>query len=310
MTGSFSGILSPVDWTGGSGVTAQFIEDAEKYHSHYFDISYATYQLSVALDVMDAGFEPQLILDVGSGSGTSVIALLERFSSAHVICTDVSPQLLSICMREVERRGLGGRCTYLCIDLNHEVFIGRNFDLVIGSAILHHLFEPEKLIKSCLAATKINGAASFFEPFEVGYVMLGVIYRLLLSYTNFDNFLPEKIENFFRDKVKSYLLMKCEPKDYLTYENIDDKWMFTQDYFRGIACRLGSRLEMSVLNSSPSPWTDQVRTDLRLGLGLDPSDLPDWAWSVISAIEADISQSAKEDMAVARVVTFFPNLEI
>ena len=39
----FRGILAPVGWKGGTGVTTQFLEDAQHYHEQYFNVPYVAY---------------------------------------------------------------------------------------------------------------------------------------------------------------------------------------------------------------------------------------------------------------------------
>lgn len=302
MGGEFAGVLCPVGWSGGTGVTKQFLDDAENYHQKYFDTGYAHYLLDEAMAAIKPASPPALILDVGSGSGTSVVALLEKFPDAHVVATDVSPQLLAILRREIVRRGMQDRCTTLCVDLNTPVFAGRQFDLAIGSAILHHLFDPEKLLRQVFAATK--GAMAYFEPFETGYAAVGLIYRIMLAQISFERPMTEQLAQFFARKIAFYRMQQCTPKDPVVYADIDDKWMFTRQYFEDIADRLGARVSINALHDSETPFADHIRTDLRLGLALDADALPAWAYELVADIEGALSPSCKSDLAVARCVVF------
>src|SRR5213078_4102226 len=95
---ALAGIFAPIDEmrSPGPGVTAQFLENAADYHRRYFDTAYWSLVLGRALDTIELDRSPRTILDVGSGSGNSVIPLASRFPQAHIVATDVSAPLLAI----------------------------------------------------------------------------------------------------------------------------------------------------------------------------------------------------------------------
>src|SRR5204863_2644242 len=78
------------------GVTAQFLEHADEYHRNYLNLDYWRFLLDRAFDAIGEMQDPSLIIDIGSGSGNSVIPLAERFPGANIVATDISPQLLAI----------------------------------------------------------------------------------------------------------------------------------------------------------------------------------------------------------------------
>src|SRR5262245_31281823 len=78
------------------GVTAQFLEHPEEYHRRYHDVAYWSFLLGNALEKAHITHEVGTLIDIGSGSGNSVIPLCERFPRARIIATDISPQLLKI----------------------------------------------------------------------------------------------------------------------------------------------------------------------------------------------------------------------
>lgn len=302
---AYNGILAPAGWAAGTGVTAQFLDEADTHHQRYFDVAYVAYELGVALDSLQVAELPNLILDVGSGSGPSVVALLERFPEAHVVATDTSPQLLAILRRELGRRQLAERCCTLCIDLNSAVFNGTPFDMAIGSAILHHLFEPDQFLERIFLTVRPGGSMAFFEPFEPGYVVYALVLRLILAQSNYSNSLPGSIADYFKGKVAQLVAVTCESKDPVVYAEIDDKWAFTASYFEDIGQRIGAkRTVISALNHTSHPFADQIRTDLRIALGVDASTLPAWLNDLVSEVENAMSNSCKRDFALGRTVGF------
>lgn len=303
----FKGVLAPasVKNRSSAGVTAQFLEDAEHYHQKYYDISYANYLLETAINALELKNEINLILDIGSGSGPTVFSLMNKFPSAHIVATDVSPQLLAILRSALEASKKGERCTTLCLDLNRPWFHKVTFDLCLGSAILHHLFEPDLMLKQIFPTLRSGGAMIFFEPFETGYATLSLVYQIILAKENVERLLPEVISDFFRGKIAQIEEMKCEPKDPVLYADVDDKWLFTNSYFEKIGAVIGARKTLIVpLNVSDQPFTDQITTALRLGLALPPGALPQWAWDVVAGLEKNMSSNCKNDFALERCVIF------
>src|SRR5208283_4338011 len=118
-TAAFEGIYTPRSFHGASkvGVTAQFLEHAEQYHRSYFDTGYWNFLLGNALAAAGNPEAPERIIDIGSGSGNSVIPLADRFPNAEIVATDISPQLLAILRDFLRKRSDGHRRFGLvCVD--------------------------------------------------------------------------------------------------------------------------------------------------------------------------------------------------
>src|SRR5258708_25771526 len=95
---AFAGIYTPQSFHGATkvGVTSQFLENAEQYHKSYFDTSYWNFLLGNALDAAGSPGPLKRIIDIGSGSGNSVIPLADRFPHAATPPTDITPRLLAV----------------------------------------------------------------------------------------------------------------------------------------------------------------------------------------------------------------------
>ena len=169
------GILTPRSARGmkPTGVTAQFLENADEYHRRYANVAHFRALIDDALGRLDPPIEPRVILDIGSGSGNSVIPLLDRFPDAFVVATDISPQLLAILRDHVlQRPAYRERIALVCMDASQAPYQRNAFDLAVGAAILHHILEPDRVIDSCEHALRPGGVAVFFEPFEIGHAIL------------------------------------------------------------------------------------------------------------------------------------------
>lgn len=81
------------------GVTDQFLKNADTYHEKYFDTGYFKYCLSNALSRISFSRTDPYILDIGSGSGNTVIPALELFKNSRIIATNISENLLYILNR-------------------------------------------------------------------------------------------------------------------------------------------------------------------------------------------------------------------
>ena len=183
-TPAFAGIYTPKSFHGATkvGVTSQFLENAEQYHKSYFDTSYWNFLLGNALDAAGGPGAPGRIIDIGSGSGNSVIPLADRFPHAEILATDISPQLLAI-LRDYLRKRTDGdeRFGLVCVDAMAANYQAEVADLAVGAAILHHILEPERVLASCFRALAPGGWAIFFEPFEAGNALLKFTYRRILA---------------------------------------------------------------------------------------------------------------------------------
>ncbi|TMH04634.1 MAG: class I SAM-dependent methyltransferase, partial [Betaproteobacteria bacterium] len=108
--------------------------------------------------------DPSLIIDIGSGSGNSVIPLADLFPDANIVATDISPQLLAILRDFLSKRddaknseGGEGRFALVCVDAAEANYLPGVADLAVGAAILHHILEPAKVLASCHRALKPGG---------------------------------------------------------------------------------------------------------------------------------------------------------
>jgi ubiquinone/menaquinone biosynthesis C-methylase UbiE len=158
----------------------QFLEDASTYVQRYQNTEFWKYLIGRGLEHAEVRSATPFILDLGSG-GNSVFPLLDLFPTAGIVASDLSLPLLKILKDYMEQRYADR--SFAVVQLNaEEVFFADNqFDLVVGGAILHHLFHPEKTIAECARVLRPGGSAIFFEPFEAGHQVLALTLRSLLD---------------------------------------------------------------------------------------------------------------------------------
>lgn len=74
---------------------------------------------------------PEDILDIGTGSGCLLLALLENFKTANGIGIDISEDAIVIAKRNADRLGLRDRAGFYC--RSWEEPIGDQFDLIVSN---------------------------------------------------------------------------------------------------------------------------------------------------------------------------------
>ena len=178
-TPAWRGILAPVDAPreAPAGVTAQFLEHAADYHERYANVAHFRPLLDDAFARLERPPAPRTILDIGSGSGNSVIPLLDRFPDAFVVATDISAPLLAILRDHLAaNERYRGRFALVAVDAVDAPLRRASFDLAVGAAILHHVLAPERVVDACRVALRAGGVAVFLEPFEMGHAVLSLAY--------------------------------------------------------------------------------------------------------------------------------------
>ena len=276
------------------GVTAQFLDNAGEYHRRYFDTGYWSLVLAQALEAVGGPLSPRTILDIGSGSGNSVIPLADRFPEARIVATDVSAPLLAILRDFLESRRDRTRFTLVCVDACRARYARGFADLAVGAAILHHLPEPERALAACFDALAPGGWAVFFEPFESGNLLLKLCYQRIHERAS-----PEERETpgmKMLHRVVDDLQVRSRPRSDPVFAELDDKWMFTRTYFERIRREQGwGEVATHPLHVHRDGLRRQAAVHLRLGADLAPDALPEWAWSMLDEADAEMSDDLRAE---------------
>ncbi|WP_018334743.1 class I SAM-dependent methyltransferase [Actinomycetospora chiangmaiensis] len=123
---------------GHAGDMAEVLDlDADVFAEHLAD-------LAAWLPVRDT---PREIVDLGAGTGVGTFALLDRFPGAHVTALDSSAAHLRRLQEKADDAGLAGQVDVLPCDLDGAGVPLGTPDLVWASASLHHLADPEGMLR-------------------------------------------------------------------------------------------------------------------------------------------------------------------
>ena len=237
-----NGFFVHQSWTP-SGVTDQFLEDADVYHQRYFDRLDFLGLIERCLAVAEIDRAATLaILDIGSGGGSSVYALAKALPAARVVASDISPQLLGkLVAYAASRAEFKDRISAFCFDLHVPFFREDSFDLIFGAAILHHLLDPLAALRHVAGSLRPGGKIVLVEPIEAGCLLLTSIYeeilRLYLLRGEKEHpiarlMLAQRIDIHARLGVPA-----AKPWTHL----LDDKWVFDRPYLADLAAQLGCR---------------------------------------------------------------------
>lgn len=130
--------------------------DAEVLHSYLSDVT-------EWIGLLAADRPSRRILDLGAGTGTGTIALAQRFAGAQVIAVDSSAEMLSRVRAKALDLGLADRVVTVQADLDAAWPAIEPVDVTWASLSLHHLADPDRVLKEVLATLHPGGLFAALE---------------------------------------------------------------------------------------------------------------------------------------------------
>jgi ubiquinone/menaquinone biosynthesis C-methylase UbiE len=293
------------------GIIQNFIHDFETdpegYDSKYYHLLSTGDLLKNAFSEVKKHVElekPNRILDIGCAGGDITLALMGMFPDAQIISGDLSIGLLALLRDRVEEFMPNANSLIIQINAEELDFQPRSMDLVIGKAILHHLFHPEKTIKCCSEILKPGACAIFFEPFENGNSLMS----LMMDYIFEDirsNDLPPKVKSFFVNWVKDMANRKGRDKTHPMFCKMDDKWLFTKSMLNEWAALAGfSKCIIYSLHDPQNMFQQQMINLIKIGVDIEPNQVPDWIRESIAKYESYFSDDLKQDLLIEGCIIF------
>lgn len=289
------------------GVTEQFIENADTYHERYFDrldfLELIENILTLAKIECD---KPLLCLDIGSGSGCSVLATAKLLPNANIIASDISPQLLNILGSYIANNDdIKDRIKSYCFDLHVPFFKANCFDLVIGTAILHHLIDPYEALKNIAISLKVGGKIALVEPLESGHLVLSIIYDQVLDVLKnlgHENGVLAQLMHAMRLDIQARLGV---PKVQSWTAFLDDKWVFNPDYLNTLSRQLHmSRVEIFPNSKNVTNVFESAFRSLINDSGNGHLELPPEVIAVVREFDKDISLELKKSLCPTGIIIF------
>jgi ubiquinone/menaquinone biosynthesis C-methylase UbiE len=307
---AFANILAPEPERGAEkiGISDQFLENAETYHSRYLNTDH--YQRAFAMGLAAAGIVPKpgmKILDIGTGSGAnSVVPCARLFDSPRIIATDLSPQLLAILRDFIAKTELEAEVACICTDAMNDFFKAGCFDIVSGAAILHHLLDPRTALRSAYRGLKPGGVALFFEPFEAGHLALCAAYRQILALKDRLRGVSLAAEKVLSAMILDWTTRVGTDKSAPHFPHMDDKWLFTRQFLTTACEEIGFFPPILLPQYRPDElegsFAGLTKTILRLHSQLLPETLPEWAWELIREFDRTFTQDMKDDLLLEGII--------
>ncbi len=130
--------------------------DAEVLHSYLSEVIDWIHGLA-------ADLPGRQILDLGSGTGTGALALLQRFEGADVIALDISAALLDRLIGKARDLGVAARVRTVQADLDAAWPAIDPVDLVWASSSLHHMADPDRVLADIFATIRPGGLLAVAE---------------------------------------------------------------------------------------------------------------------------------------------------
>lgn len=293
-----------------SYMTEQFKSRAQEYVRTHYNSDHCDGVIQRALYALDVGIpsdaEDFVILDVGSGAGGSVFSLIRIFGhlpNVRIICSDLSMEMLALLRQGLLEVNYNCKIDVLQLNAEHLDFHDAVVDLVVGYAIAHHLYRPDLMFKNVARVLRRGGHAIFMEPFENGNVILSAAMDIILADSRIEQ-IADNVQDFMRNIVQDRKSRIGRDKSSELFTHLDDKWMFTRTYLvEGFAIDQGS-LQIQSLHSPAKLFENQMAMLLSLGLSLDKSALPEWAWNIIRTLDESMSDDCKEDALIEGMILY------
>jgi SAM-dependent methyltransferase len=300
-------VLIDVDWRK-TGVTEQFLSEAETYDDRYYKSPWWRYLVERGLSTarVDRGTVAR-VLDIGSGSGNTVLPALEFLPNASVVACDISPQLLNLLHKHLTQSVHAKRDVLLyCFDLHKDLFQPDRFDLVVGGAVLHHMLDPRAALENAARWLRPGGQMILYEPFDYGAHLFATLFQLMIdciaaSMDANDQACADLFRAFRQDINARLGVPVVKP---WTAE-LDDKWYFNLEYLRRLASDLG--LHGPVV----SPLTDDFEryfhnnvSGMMSAAGHSHLKLRQDVQSIVDEFDAGISARLKARMLLEGIVVF------
>lgn len=117
------------------------------------------------------------VLEIGCGDGINAMNFAKL--GATVTGIDISTGAIALARKRAEINGVSDRCTFVCTPLEVAQFDEQGFDIVCGTAILHHVIpDLDAAVRKAVSWAKPGGIVMFDEP--VALNRLWRRFRLLL----------------------------------------------------------------------------------------------------------------------------------
>jgi ubiquinone/menaquinone biosynthesis C-methylase UbiE len=105
--------------------------------------------------------EPCLLLDIGTGTAQIPILLCQATEDLRIIAADAAVSMLDLARLNVEIAGLRERIQLDQSDAKQMAYRDAMFDAVISNSIVHHIPNPQEVLREAVRVTRPGGLLFF-----------------------------------------------------------------------------------------------------------------------------------------------------
>jgi SAM-dependent methyltransferase len=162
-------------------------DEIRDVNTRYHDVAAASYDAKWGIDFGQVGqdqvlgkvrklFSPEVLakgfpraLEIGAGTGYFSLNLKQAGVIGELVCTDISPGMVSVLNANAARLGLSEEVSATRADAETLPFADNSFDLVLGHAVLHHLPDLDRTFAEFHRVLRPGGRILFAgEPSRLG----------------------------------------------------------------------------------------------------------------------------------------------
>ncbi|WP_120633383.1 class I SAM-dependent methyltransferase [Ruegeria sp. EL01] len=293
----------------GDGTTEQFREHAKTYDERYFGLEEQNRRLLARCKEIFPSFElssVETILDIGCGSGNATFAMLDVLTDASVYATDISPDMVAILAERAEQRNVSKNIVPFISNAEKVNLKPESFDLIFGSSMVHHLNEPDVFLDRILPSLKPGGLCLFTEPFKVGHLILRMFLDELSRGSHYSHGIPDDIQEFFRSYIFTIDAMTTLDRTELDYSKLDDKWMFSRNFFEETAKRNDVNYGFFCTDAIENRFVFNIERLVWLGLG-QKWTMPEPARDFVARFDASLPLDVMDEIPSSGCIIFKKN---
>ncbi|RHZ91237.1 methyltransferase domain-containing protein [Rhodopseudomonas palustris] len=192
-------------------------------------------------------------------------------------------------------------------DGRHQAYLKEaSADLVFGAAILHHLVEPGRFIRSAMRVLKPGGWAIFFEPLEGGLAIFQLICLDIARQGRKRGLLNRwtramRLTEAFATDLQPQIFRGAIPG----WEDRDDKWAFPRSVLDRIARDHGAEVHVYGLHDNVGQFWRHFTYMLETYCGMKATDYPSWVWDIFDRYDNEsFSPEMLFDLALEGCILF------
>jgi ubiquinone/menaquinone biosynthesis C-methylase UbiE len=229
-----------------------------------------------------------VILDLGCGFGELTCGLVssQYVARSHVYSVDHSIDSLRVLLRSAVPENLN-ELHLSAQDACALSFPPATFDLVLGSALLHHILDYRSLLKRVHGILKPSGKAVFSEPFSYGYLIPIVLIKIALAELGIDAKRLKKSEFGMCDFIVQDISDRVQHEDDSEFlRQLTDKHLFRRERLAAVCYEAGFK-SVTFQRCEDASFYEHWAPDLLFVYGIHNPELAskvDWYYEIFKSV--------------------------